>query len=97
MKTGKSRSLSICVSDIPKDRIFKHENGKMYLSVSTYDYDAPDKFDNDFSISISPSKEETERRKAGEKVDRIFIGSGRIWPDKQMKEITEEDKDDLPF
>lgn len=97
MKKGKSRTMSICVSDIPKERIYKHENGKMYLSVSTYDYDAPDKYDNDFSVSISPTKDEINKRKNGEKVDRVFIGSGRIWPDKQMQSISEEDKDDLPF
>lgn len=97
MSKGRSRTMSICVSDIPKDRIFKHENGKMYLSLSTYDYDEPDRFDNDFSVSISPTKEEISRRKNGEKVDRVFVGSGRIWPDKQMKPISDKDNDDLPF
>lgn len=97
MKTGRSRTMSICVSDIPKERILKHENGKMYLAIQTYDYDEPDRFDNDFSVSISPTKEEIELRKMGEKVDRIFIGNGRIWPDKQMVPITEEEQDDLPF
>ena len=97
IKTGKSRTMSICVSDIPKERIFKHENGKMYLSISTYDNDEPDKYDHDFSVSISPSKEEIERRKSGEKVNRIFIGNGKIWEDKGMAPISEEDHDDLPF
>lgn len=97
MKKGKSRSLSICVSDIPKDRILKHENGKMYMNLSTWDNDEPDKFGNDFSISMSPTKEEIERRKSGEKVDRIFIGNGKIWEQKEMETITQEDHDDLPF
>lgn len=94
---SKSRTMSICVSDIPKERILKHENGKMYLSLSTWDYDEPDKYDNNFSVSISLNKEEVERRKSGEKIDRIFLGSGRIWQQKEMEPITEEDKDDLPF
>ena len=96
MKNGRSRS-SLCVSDIPKDRILKHDNGKMYLSISTYDYDESDKFDNDFSVSISLNKDEIDRRKGGEKIDRIFIGNGRIWEQKTMQPITEDDKDDLPF
>ena len=79
MKTGKSRTMSICVSEIPKERIFKHENGKMYINVSTWDYDEPDQYDNDFSVSMSPTKEEIEQRKAGEKINRVFIGNGRIW------------------
>lgn len=97
MKTGRSRTMSICVSDIPKDRILKHENGKMYLSISTYDYDEPDKYDNDFSVSISPTKQGTEARKNGEKIDRIFIGNGKIWETKEMQPISKKDEDDLPF
>ena len=97
MKQGKSRTVSICLSDIPKDRILKHENGKLYLSLSTWDYDEPDRFDNDFSLSISRSKDEIERIKAGEKINRIFLGNGRIWENKGMAEASEEDTDDLPF
>ena len=57
MKTGKKRTMSLCVSDIPKERILLHANGKKYLMIETYDYDVPDKFDNDFSVSISRNKE----------------------------------------
>ncbi len=98
MKTGKRRSMSLCLTDIDKSKIFKHENGKLYLSIDTYDYDQPDKYDNDFSVSISLSKEEIEKKKAGEEVLRCFIGNGRIWEDTdKMKPISEEEKDDLPF
>lgn len=97
MKQGRSRTLNICVSDIPKNRILKHENGKMYMNISTWDYEEEDKFGNDFSVSMSPTKEEIEKRKKGEKIDRIFIGNGRIWESKEMQPISDEDKDDLPF
>lgn len=97
MKQGKKRTMSICVSDIPKERILKHENGKSYLSIETYDYDEPDKYDNDFSVSISRSKEESEKIKAGEKINRIFIGHGKIWEQTEPRPLTEEEKDDLPF
>lgn len=97
MKQGKTRTMSLCLTDIPKERILKHENGKLYLSIQTYDYDEPDKFDNDFSVSISLNKEEIEARKNGEKIQRVFIGNGRIWEDKGMQPSTPEDHDDLPF
>lgn len=97
MSKGKSRTLSICVSDIPKERLMKHENGKVYLLLQTYDYDEPDKFDNDFSVSMQLTKAEQEAKKNGEKVDRIFLGNGRIWPDKGMQQLSEEEHDDLPF
>lgn len=96
-KQGKSRTMSICVSDIPKERLLKHDNGKIYMLLQTYDYDEPDKYDNDFSVSLSLTKEENEAKKAGVKVDRIFVGNGRIWPDKGLQPISEEDVDDLPF
>lgn len=100
MKKGKKRTMSICVSDIPKERILIHTNGKKYLMIETWDYDAPDKYDNDFSISLSRNKEESEKIKAGEKLDRIFVGNGRIWEQKEaMREMTQEEKelDDLLF
>lgn len=99
-KQGKKRTMSICVSDIPKERIFIHENGKKYLMLESWDNDEPDKYDNDFSISISRNKDEVEKIKAGEKLKRIFIGNGRIWEQKEaMREMTEEElkHDDIPF
>lgn len=100
-KQGKKRTMSLCVSDIPKERILIHENGKKYLMIETWDYDAPDKYDNDFSVSLSRNKEEAERVKSGEKIDRIFVGSGRIWEQKETtREITKQEAEnatDLPF
>lgn len=98
MKNGRNRTMSICLSDIPKERILKHANGKLYLPVATFDYDQPDKYDNDFSVSMPLNKEELERKKNGEKVDRVFLGNGKIW--EQTANITaasEEEVKDLPF
>ena len=94
--------MSICLTDVDKSRVLVHQNGKKYLMIETWDNDQPDKYDNDFSISISRNKEETERVKNGEKLDRIFIGNGRIWEQTDaMRPMTEtelkEAGDDLPF
>lgn len=97
MKQGKTRTMSLCLTDIPKERILKHENGKLYLAIQTYDYDEPDKYDNDFSVSISLNKEEIEQKKSGGQVQRIFIGNGRIWEVKGMQPSSPEDHDDLPL
>lgn len=95
---GRNRTMSICLSDIPKDRILKHQNGKLYLNLATYDLDAPDKFDNDFSVSIPFTKEELERKKNGETVLKVFLGNGRIWEDKSnVSAATAADVQDLPF
>jgi hypothetical protein len=96
-KQGKTRTMSICLSDIPKERILKHGNGKLYLNLQTYDYDGPDTYDNDFSLSISPTKEELEAKKNGTPLNRTFLGNGRIWEDKGMVPATAEEVDDLPY
>ncbi|OBQ56072.1 hypothetical protein JJL45_05335 [Tamlana sp. s12] len=95
MKQGKKRTLSIDVTAIPKERLVKHENGKVYLNIETWDYDEP-KFGNDFSVSMSRTKDEIERIKAGETIERIYLGNGRIWEPNE-RPLTEEEQDDLPF
>ena len=100
MKEGRKRTMSICLTDIKEKaagHIVKAGNGKLYLQIETYDYDEPDKFDNDFSVSVSRSKDEVERVKAGEKIDRIFIGNGRIWEDQGTQTAPENEINDLPF
>lgn len=100
MKAGRRRTMSICLTDLKEkaaDKIVKAANGKLYIQIETYDYDEPDKYDNDFSVSVSRSKEEIERAKAGEKIDRAFIGNGRIWEDQAPTAPTPDEVNDLPF
>jgi len=89
-KIGRNRTMSICLTDIPRERIISHQNGKLYINVSSYDLDEPDKYDNDFSLTMSKTKEEIEKSKAGEKIPLIFIGNGRIWEDKEQVATPEE-------
>lgn len=91
--------MSICLTDIKNnaaDKIVKADNGKLYISLTTWDKDEPDKYDNDFSVSVSPSKEEIERSKNGEQLNRVFVGNGKIWEQKQQQAPGDE-VDDLPF
>lgn len=104
MKQGKRRTFSICLTDIPKERILIHENGKKYLNLETWDNDEPDKYDNYFSVRVCLSKEQIEAKKAGESILSIYLGNGRIWEavskvhEATPEEIKEmEESDDLPF
>jgi hypothetical protein len=100
MKTARKRTMSICLTDLKEkaaDKIVKASNGKLYISIETYDYDEPDKYDNDFSVSVCRSKQEAERIKAGQKIDRVFIGNGRIWEDQEPTAPTDQEINDLPF
>lgn len=63
---------SICVSDIPKELIKPHSNGKKYLAVDIWINDEEDRFGNNCSLNISQSKEEREA-----KTKKIYIGNGK--------------------
>lgn len=106
MKQGKKRTMSICLTDIPKEKILIHQNGKKYLAIETWDNDVPDKYDNDFSVSISYNKQELDKINAGEKIPKVYLGNGRIWEHKsnlreptqdEIEQMNNEDDSDLPF
>ena len=103
-KQGKRRTFSICLTDIPKERILIHENGKKYLNLESWDNDEPDKYDNDFSVRVCLSTAQIEAKKAGETVLSTYLGNGRIWEQvfktheatpEEIKQM--EETDDLPF
>ena len=92
-------SGSICISDIPKDKITTRKNGKLYLPVSVFvsnDY----KFGNNAGISINQTK---EQREAGQK--KIYIGNAKtVWadgtqasPENSAPAESASVPDDLPF
>jgi len=87
---------SICLSDIPKDKITKSEkNGKSYLNFNLWVNDEKDQYGNIGSINVSQSKEE---RLA--KVPKVYFGN--IKPVERGITITQaaasvDPADDLPF
>lgn len=93
-------NLSICLSDIPKDRIKLANNGKKYLNVTVRDLREADEYGNTHSLYCTQTKEE---REAKEK--RTYIGRGKEFVFQSarpsVEEVSElpvaEDLDDLPF
>lgn len=88
---------SICLTDIPKDKItVSQKNGKNYLNINLWLNDEADKFNNNGSIQVSQSKEEREA-----KVPKQYIGNFKYAQVKtaQAQEETPdlEVADDLPF
>lgn len=82
--------ISLCVSDIPKEKIKKHKNGKKYLSIVVAERKEKDQFDNDLYVFISQTKEEREA-----KADKIYVGSGQT---KSFKNegVSVQDVEDMP-
>lgn len=90
--------LSICLTDIPKDRIIKPSNGKSYINIVVDTRREADKFGNTLSVYISQTKEEREQ-----KVNKTYIGSGKEYKFSSHQESTQtsnqpiDNADDLPF
>jgi hypothetical protein len=62
---------SICLSDLPKEKITTSErNGKKYLNVVIWINDVEDKFGNIASLQVSQTKEERESKAA-----KVYIGN----------------------
>jgi hypothetical protein len=61
---------SICLSDIPKDKITEAKNGKKYLNLTLWVNDTADQYGNIGSIQVSQTK---EQREAQEK--KQYIGN----------------------
>jgi len=75
MKTGRLRTMNICLSDLPKDKIYTAGNNKKYISITTWDYAPgdPQYNDSDFSVSVTRTAQEKQDKKP-----LVFIGGGVI-------------------
>lgn len=93
-------NVSLCLSDIPKDKIKVGKNGKKYLSVVVSKLREPDAYENTHSVFVNQSKEERERKDS-----RTYIGRGKevVFREAdptpaQVDEMpTADEVDDLPF
>lgn len=93
-------NCSICLTDIPKERIKLANNGKKYLSITVQDLREVDEYGHTHSLFISQSKED---REAKEK--RTYIGRGKaVVFNNQQPSIEEvaalppaDNIEDLPF
>ena len=93
---------SICLTDIPKDKITTSEkNGKKYLNVTVWVNHEPDTYGNHASIQVSQTKEERDG-----KAPRTYIGNMKRpaaapAPDAPLAHLQNQpaiaDTSDLPF
>lgn len=92
-------NVSLCLTDIPKDKIKVGKNGKKYLSIMVSELQHPDAYENTHCVFIRQDKEERER-----KDPKTYIGKGKaVVFDKAPTpaEVNDlpaaADVDDLPF
>lgn len=94
---------SICVSDIPKEKIWTAKSGKRYVSIKMWINDDPDQYGNHASVQVAQSKDEIDQ-----KLKAVYIGNLKNYQSDQkespkanakssVNETAVEIEDDLPF
>lgn len=90
-------NLNICVSDIPKDKIYKGQNGKSYMNITVAERKEPDQYKNTHTVFMNKSQAEQND-------PTIYIGSGKevIFNNQTSKSNNQKgekkkDVDELPF
>lgn len=92
-------NASICVTDIPKQKIKQATNGKKYLNITVASRRETDQYGNTHTVFVSQTKEEREQKE-----ERAYIGSGKavnLTPaaatPSQVEQMPQAEVDDLPF
>ena len=63
---------SICLSDIPTDKITTSSNGKKYVNIVVDQRKEKDQYDNTHTVYMSQSKDERQA-----KVPKKYVGNGK--------------------
>ena len=63
---------SICLSDIPEDKITTSSNGKKYVNIVVDQRKEKDQYDNTHTMYMSQSKDERQA-----KVPKKYVGNGK--------------------
>lgn len=93
-------AVSVCLSDIPKERMTKAKNGKFYVDLILAEKREPDQYGKTHTLYVSQTKEEREA-----KIDKVYVGNGKslVRTANSMQQIKNEvnpdfnEPSDLPF
>ena len=95
-------NISVCLSDIPKDKIKLAGNGKMYINLVVANRKEVSQYNETHTVFISQDKEEREA-----KLDKVYIGGGKEFTQaaapvttediEKLPPAPEDQLDDLPF
>lgn len=66
------QEISVCLNDIPREKMRKGNNGKIYFSLTIAKRKEPDQWKRDLKVYISQSKEDREKN-----VPKIYVGGGK--------------------
>ena len=81
-------NISICLSDLPKDKIKQGNNGKKYINLCVASRKEIGQYGETHAVYVSQSKDE---REAG--VQKVYIGFGK---ENIQRVVTTESIEDMP-
>lgn len=98
--------ISLCLSDIPKERMSKARNGKIYCNIVVAMRKEPDQWGRDLKVYMQPTQKDKENS-----IGKIYVGGGKTFIfaqnvtsepsqadlDAIIPPNTDDKKDDLPF
>ena len=87
-KFGEFFSISICLSDLPKEHITEAKNGKKYINLNINRKKEPDQYGKDLSVQVDTWKPDPNRQ-----VPTAMAHT----PKQEYSAPIEDDSDSLPF
>jgi len=94
--------ISVCLSDLPKDKITEGKNGKKYINLVVDEKKEIDQYKNSHIVYVNQTKEEREA-----KIGKKYVGNGREYKfnattpqtlsTEQYTPPSSTSVDDLPF
>lgn len=99
-------TIDICLTDLPKEKIKRANNGKAYIQLILSERQSVGQYGETHALAVGKTREEREA-----KVPTIYVGSGKEYrpatqatpppsqyaPPIQSAPAAAEDADDLPF
>lgn len=68
------QEISICLSDIPKPRMSKAKNGKIYANITIAMRKEADQWGRDLKVYMTPTQEDRTN-----KAPKIYVGGGKTF------------------
>jgi hypothetical protein len=92
--------ISICLSDIPREKLKKATNGKIYVNLIVAERHKPDQFSNDLTVYVDQTKEERSsqiRTDLHRSRPELHFSQSPVNPEavNELPEVT--NTDDLPY
>lgn len=89
------QELSLCLSDIPKEKMTKGKNGKIYIDLCVAVRKEPDQWNRDLKVWVKQKQAEREAHE-----EKKYVGSGKtiiFASETAPKPVSDDDLKNLPF